>query len=339
MESVGIDKFFFRPFEVTSIRTRTLGLRRGLHSFALRGWKTRRLRLCEYSAGACEGSFDRLDDRGKNLGGRRQSPNLIVENLAYQSGVTKNTSHHGRWYLVGICKETLGHKNGNTGEFVSGLRKNGLSHMVACVGSGDYRGQEGGEVRRRVGFKDKVFVVGRAEGPFRIIEQLGILIFIAGAQSSSDGGASDPVTRAFVRDGVAPASGARSLAARVASVCNRTRTSDDDDARTRAERGFHGDDRVGNDFEFAGDERGDGVLDGGARFFSPCTGSADAGTGYLGWIDFRSGASLLNRLGNRGAGCPAPHARNVASAGGGGAQGFRFVADEAGGFGTPAVDA
>src|SRR5271157_4830659 len=92
--------------------------------------------------------------------------------------------------------------------------------------------------RRCVSAADKVVI--RADAPMfqNTIAQFRIAAGIESMGDSSHRLLPNPVPRAFVRDGVAPASGARDAAGGVLPVGNGSSSRDDHNSRSASERGL-----------------------------------------------------------------------------------------------------
>jgi len=67
---------------------------------------------------------------------------------------------------------------------------------------------------------------------------------------TGDGTSADPMRRAFIRNGEAPASGTRARPLRIPAISNRTGPRNHDHARTRAEGRVQRDFHISHDFNF-----------------------------------------------------------------------------------------
>ena len=161
---------------------------------------------------------------------------------------------------------------------------------------------------------------------------------IAGAQDCAHGGAADPVRRAFVTDGEAPASGPRRVSLAVTTIGDRAGAGDYDDAGAGVKCRFEGDLHVADDFDGGGENLGQGSTDDRSEFGTGGSGTANTSMHDLRGRDAGGGAGLAHRFVERLARLHLADANNVAGTGGRRGQELRFVAYGAGGFGAAAVD-
>jgi hypothetical protein len=140
-------------------------------------------------------------------------------------------------------------------------------------------------------------------------------LFVYRAQSGGDSGAANPVGRAFIGNGEAPASSTSGAALRVAAVSDGTRAGDHDHSRARTESGFQRDLHVTHDFNFPRNYFGGDLANALCNVCASSAGGADAGPMQLPGMDAGCIASPLNCFVQRLSGSRFPNARDVAGPG------------------------
>ena len=218
--------------------------------FAVTRWRT--------LARQFERSTNRLNHLRLHLRCRTHQMQTIVESLAHQRRVSKNTAGHGHRNDALPGEEAANHHGRQIPQFCARSGKNVSGVVVSRVGCRENRWQQGSEIWRRrgvgcqhklaAGFHAPKFHDARKQG-----RRWGIaFVFVAGTQGRRHGGASNPVPGTFIRDRVTPSPGARGLALGVASVRDRPCAGDHDHAGTPTKSSFQGNHHVADDLDFTG---------------------------------------------------------------------------------------